>query len=73
MRTLLEQSRRMTGNRTVESLPGGRLGRAKASGGVNLQEGGREVQMQAGSIRVCRAVGKSLDLFRCANTQKDPI
>ena len=26
-----------------------------------------------GRISVCRAVGKSLDLFRCANTQKNPI
>lgn len=54
-------------------LWGGKLERAKKSGGVNLHEGERGVQSQAGNISVYRAVGKSLDLFRCANTQKDPI
>lgn len=33
--------------------------------------GGR--QPQEWSHNICRAVRKSLDLFRCANTQKDPI
>lgn len=42
-------------------------------GGGGGEEGGKGDLAKAGSVRVCRAVGKSLDLFRCANTQKDPI
>lgn len=70
---LLELSRREGpgGVRVVESLWGRALGRAKEAGAG--EEGGTGDPAKAGSISVCRAVGKSLDLFRCANTQKDPI
>lgn len=71
----LKWSRRTTGIRAVESVWGGKLGWANESGGVaewrgRGQESGRA---RAGSNSVCRAVGKSLDLFRCANTPKDRI
>lgn len=64
-------SSRTIGIRVVESLWEGKRGRAKQTGGV--EERGRGVPAPVGSISVCRAVGKSLDLFRCANIQKDPI
>lgn len=51
----------------------GNWGVLKRQERLRRHEGGRIVPEQVGSISVCRAVGKSLDLFRCANTQKHPF
>lgn len=57
----------------MESLGEGNWGGLKREERLRRHEGGRRVLEQEESISVCREVGKSLDLFRCANTQKHPF